>query len=100
MTSSTIAGLRSVALALPDLDAAARFFIDAWHLDEAARTGDAVYLRATGGAHHVLSLHPAAAPAVRDVTLQARDAAALGTIGELAGAAGGRVLRAATRLDE
>src|SRR3954451_2752587 len=100
MTSPTIAGLRSVALVVADLDAATTFFTATWHLDEAARTGDAVYLRATGAAHHVLSLHRAAAPAVRDVTLQARDAAALGTTDELAGAAGGRVLQAATRLDE
>jgi len=100
MTSSTIAGLRSVALVVPDLDAATTFFTATWHLDEAARTADAVYLRATGAAHHVLSLHRGAAPAVRDVTLQARDAAALGTVAALTQEAGGRVLREAAGVDE
>jgi catechol 2,3-dioxygenase len=93
MTSPWIAGLRSVALELPDLDAAAAFFTATWNLDAAARTDDAVYLRGTGAAHHVLALHRGARPAVRDITLQARDQAALAKLAAAAREAGGRVLR-------
>jgi catechol 2,3-dioxygenase len=92
MTSPWIAGLRSVALELPDLEGAASFFTTTWNLDTAARTDDAVYLRGTGTAHHLLALHRGARPAVRDITFQARDAAALAKIAAATGEAGGRVL--------
>jgi len=54
--SSHVSGLRSVALNIADMNAA-RTLVRVWHLSVADRSGDAVYLRATGTDHHVLSLH-------------------------------------------
>ena len=57
MNSSSIEALRSVALYTPDLAKATGFYTAVWHLDVVEARDDAVYLRATGDAHHVLSLH-------------------------------------------
>ncbi len=92
MTSPTIAGLRSVALEQPDLAAAEAFYTGIWNLDVVDRSDDAVYLRGTGPAHHILSLHRGPRAAVRNVTFQARSADALDRIADAAVAAGGRVL--------
>jgi catechol 2,3-dioxygenase len=100
MTSSSVAGLRSVALDLPELDAAAAFFTKTWNLQPAARTADAVYLRGTGPAHHILALHRAGRAAVRDVTFQARSAAALDQIAASAVDAGGRIVTAVAPVAE
>ncbi len=73
MSSPSIAALRSVALEVPDLDKAEAFYRDVWHLDVAARSDDALYLRGTGADHHLLALHGGApAAAIRHVTLRAR----------------------------
>lgn len=93
MSSPWIAGLRSVALVVPDVERTARFYTEVWRLDEVARTPDgSVYLRASGEHHHVLSLHPGARAALRDVTLHARSADALQEISRAAVSAGGTVL--------
>jgi catechol 2,3-dioxygenase-like lactoylglutathione lyase family enzyme len=92
--SSRVSGLRSVALQVPDLAMAEQFYTQVWHLDVAARAPGALYLRATGQDHHVLSLHEAPGPArVRDVTLRARSLQALSEVAEAAPLAGGRVLQ-------
>lgn len=91
MSSPWIESLRSVALTVPDLALAERFYTETWHLDVAARTEDALYLRATGADHHVLALHRGEPVAVRCVTLRARNEAALAAIAAAAVAAGGRV---------
>ena len=100
MTSRHIAALRSVSLIVPDVEASARFYTDTWHLTEVAREGDSVYLRGTGPAHHVLSLHPGSRAALRDVTLQARNAEALTAVAQATVAAGGTVLRSVGPIDE
>jgi catechol 2,3-dioxygenase-like lactoylglutathione lyase family enzyme len=92
MTSPWIAGLRSVALNVPDLARAEDFYTHVWHLDVAARTVDAIYLRGTGADHHLLALHQGdQAVEIRHVTLRARSAAALDAIAQAAVAAGGHV---------
>ena len=88
MTSALIAGLRSVALDVPDLILAEDFYTRVWHLDVAARTGDALYLRGTGPAHHLLALHQAERAAIRKVTFNARNAEALQAIAERCGDSG------------
>lgn len=94
--SSRVAALRSVALNVPDLQAAEQFYTQVWHLDVAARTADALYLRGTGADHHLLALHQAPGPArIRNVTLRARQRTALDEVARAALAAGGRVLEAA-----
>ena len=99
--SSLISGLRSVALCVPQLEPVEAFFTSVWHLRVAARTAHAVYLGGTGADHHLLSLHQAEGPArVRDVTLRARNAAALERIAQTSVDAGGRIVAAQAAVDE
>lgn len=100
MTSPWIAGLRSVALNVPDLAAAEDFYTRVWHLAIAARTADALYLRGTGAAHHLLSLHRAGQSELRNVTLNARSVEALDMIASAAVQAGGSVLFPTGPIDE
>ncbi|MFN4360413.1 MAG: VOC family protein [Hylemonella sp.] len=91
--SSRVAALRSVALNVPDLQEAERFYTQIWNLSVAARTADALYLRGTGADHHLLALHLASGPArIRNVTLRARSRAALDEAAQLAPQHGGHVL--------
>lgn len=99
--SSRVAALRSVALTVPDLALAERFYTEVWHLDVVARTDTALYLRASGADHHVLALHQADGPArICHVTLRARSRAALDAVAEAAPTAGGRVVQAPAALAE
>lgn len=100
MASPYIAALRSVALDVPDLARAEDFYTRVWHLDVAARTDDALYLRGTGADHHLLALHRGERLAIRNVTLRARDAGALERIAAATPAHGGRVLAGPGPLDE
>lgn len=92
MSSPWIEALRSVALIVPDVEAATRFYTETWHLDVAARADGAVYLRGTGHDHHLLSLHPGPQVALRTVTLRARSALALAGIAVAAVNAGGTLI--------
>ncbi len=99
--SSRVCALRSVALNVPDLAAAEHFYTSIWHLEVAARTDGAIYLRGTGADHHLLALHQAAGDAqIRHVTLRARDAAALDAVAHAAVQVGGRVLQAQAPVTE
>jgi catechol 2,3-dioxygenase-like lactoylglutathione lyase family enzyme len=92
MSSPWIAALRSVALVTPDVAAAARFYTEVWHLDIVHNSGDAVFLRATGEAHHILALHRGGRAGLRNVTLQARSEEALHRIAAATAEAGGQVI--------
>ncbi len=74
LNRASVTGVRSVDLAVPDLEAARAFFTDVWHLQEVASAGGIVYLRATGPCFHVLSLRaaPAAEAGLVRVVMQAR----------------------------
>lgn len=90
MKSPWIAGLRSVALEVPDLVAAETFYTGTWGLLVTARQDGAVYLRGSGTDHHLLALHAApGGPALRHVTLRARRREALAQVAEATLAAGG-----------
>ena len=92
--SSRVSALRSVALTVPDLAQAEAFYTQIWHLDVAARTADAIYLRGTGADHHLLALHQASGPArLRNVTLRARSRKALDEVAQAVAAAGGRIVQ-------
>jgi catechol 2,3-dioxygenase len=100
-SSSRVAALRSVALTVPDLQEAEKFYTQIWHLDVAARTSDAIYLRGTGADHHLLALHQAPGAArIRNVTLRARSRAALDEVAQAVAAAGGRVLEPVSPVQE
>ena len=95
MKSPWIAGLRSVALTVPDLAAAEAFYTRTWRLDVAGRGDGVLYLRGSGSDHHLLALHAApGTPRIRQVTLRARSAQALDAIAQATLAAGGTVERA------
>jgi catechol 2,3-dioxygenase len=92
MASPWIAGLRGVALNVPNLAQAEDFYTRVWHLDVVARTDNALYLRGTGADHHLLALHRGGdRPQIRHVTLRARSAQALHDIAAATERAGGRV---------
>jgi len=99
MSGFPVTALRSVELAVPDLDAAERFYTATWGLVPAARESARLWLRATGGDHHVLRLEPGPA-AIRSVTFRARDAAALEGVLARATAAGAALLTRPAPLDE
>ncbi|MEY4644712.1 MAG: hypothetical protein RLZZ596_1543 [Pseudomonadota bacterium] len=99
--SSRVSALRSVALTVPDLLQAEKFYTEVWHLEVAARTPDAIYLRGTGADHHLLALHHALGPArIRHVTLRARSRAALDEVAHLVRRHGGEVLQAVSEIEE
>jgi catechol-2,3-dioxygenase len=100
MSSPWIGALRSVALDVPDLARAEKFYTEVWHLSVADRTPDAIYLRGTGPDHHLLALHQADKLAIRQVTLRARNEAALTAISEAAVAAGARIQQDLTPISE
>lgn len=93
-SSSLVSALRSVALTVPDLVEAEKFFTSIWHLDVVAKTEHAIYFRGTGADHHLLELHQVEGPAkILCVTLRARDRSALDKVAHAAVAAGGKVLK-------
>ena len=95
MKSPWIAGLRSVALTVPDLAAAEAFYVRTWRLAVAGRGEGVLYLRGSGSDHHLLALHAApGTPRIRQVTLRARSAQALEAIAQATLAAGGTVEQA------
>ena len=100
MPQSLISDLRSVALNVPDLKQAEEFYAKVWQLDVVARRDEAVYLRGTGPDHHILSLHMADRPTIRDITFRARSADALKTIAAEAVGAGGRVVAPVAKADD
>lgn len=73
MTVSLAGALRSIAIGVADLAAAEQFYVDTWKLSVAARTADAVYLRGSGAAHHILALHAGDGADVRQVTFSVAD---------------------------
>lgn len=94
MKSPWIQALRSVAVTVPDLARAERFYTEVWRLAVADRQGGTLYLKGSGHDHHLLALHhQPGTPQVLHVTLRARDAGALAAIAAAAPAAGGVVER-------
>jgi catechol 2,3-dioxygenase-like lactoylglutathione lyase family enzyme len=94
MKSPWIAGLRSVALTVPDLALAERFYTQVWRLDVAARDAGTLYLRGSGSDHHLLALRARpGTPQVLHATLRARDRASLDAVAQATLEAGGSVDR-------
>jgi catechol 2,3-dioxygenase-like lactoylglutathione lyase family enzyme len=93
MTSKLVSGLRSVALNVPDVAKAEEFYTRIWHLDIVARSDDAIYLRGTGPAHHLLSFHRGERTEIRDITFRARTADALAAVSGAVVRAGGSVVQ-------
>lgn len=101
MKSPWIAALRSVALTVPDLAAAERWYTQVWRLDVAGRGDGVTYFRGSGADHHLLALHQRpGTPQILAVTLRARSAAALAEVAAAAVAAGGVVEQPASPADD
>ncbi len=100
MSNFLLNGLRSVELGVTDIAATERFFTEAWGLRVVARAGSAVYLRATGAAHHVIALHPAARSSLRSVTLTAASKAAVDAVAERIAGFGGKLITAPGTVSE
>lgn len=101
MSSPWIAGLRSVALNVPDLATAETFYTQVWNLEVAHRKDNALYLRGSGTDHHLLALYAGGeVPQLRQVTLRARSAEALQAVAEAVPRAGGRILSPIAALDK
>jgi catechol 2,3-dioxygenase len=92
MTQCLVTALRGIEIGVPDLDLAARFYVDTWHLAELTRRQDAVYLRGTGAAHHILTLVRSEQPDVRAIEFSVADAAHLDVIARAVSEYGGTVL--------
>ncbi len=94
MRSPWVAALRSVALTVPDLERAERFYTEVWRLRVVERDAGALWLAGSGADHHLLALRlQAGVPQIRHVTLRARSADCLPIIRAAAAAAGGIVVR-------
>lgn len=100
MTPSLAVSLRSIAIGVTDLAGAEAFYVTTWKLAVAARTADAVYLRGTGAAHHILALHRSARADVRQVSFDVASAADLAFIAERAVRCGGVLLAAPSPVAE
>ncbi|MBX4926429.1 VOC family protein [Rhizobium binae] len=93
MSDFPLAGLRSVELSTPDLDASIEFYTRVWGLKEVAREPGKVFLAASGSDHHVLELKPGDAPLLRKITFRARSREALAALERTLVAAGCALLR-------
>jgi len=100
MSKSIAGSLRSIAIGVADLAAAEQFYVSTWNLQVAARTADAVYLRGSGPAHHILALHGGAGADVRQVTFCVAAETDLELIAERVTCHGGSVLRGRHAVDE
>jgi catechol 2,3-dioxygenase-like lactoylglutathione lyase family enzyme len=99
--SKHIHSLRSVALNVPDLVLAEKFYTDIWRLTVGAREPGVLYFRGTGGDPYVLSLHHNAGPAqIRNVTLRVRKHSCLEAVAIATKLAGGTVRVPSTLLEE
>ncbi len=77
MSAGGVLGVRSVAVAVTDLERAFRFYREVWGLLPVERSASAIHLRGTGRYHHILALHQAPRPAIIRIVLAAADQAAI-----------------------
>ena len=77
MTNSKVTGVRSIELGVRDLHQSADFYAKVWGLEEVSSEADSIYMRATGGEHHVLTIRERAKPALLGVHFAAVDRAAV-----------------------
>ena len=100
MPTGDITGLRGVDLGVRDVAASARFYSDTWRLGVVAERNGSVYLRGSGAYHHVLALHPRAAPQLLCINLAANDRAAVDRLHAGVQAAGATRVDAPARITE
>ncbi len=94
MTQRLVTGLRGIEIGVPDLELAARFYTDTWHLTELTRRPGKVYFRGTGAAHHILTLAQSERADVRAIEFSVADAVHLDTLAQSIERHGGTVVSA------
>ena len=77
MTQAKATMVRSVDLGVLDLDASVQFYTRDWGLQEVARDGGSVWLRANGAEHHALALHQRPQASLLSANFAAVDKAAV-----------------------
>jgi catechol-2,3-dioxygenase len=92
MTQCLVTGLRGIEIGVPDLELAARFYAETWHLEELTRRPGQVYFRGTGSAHHILTLTQSDSADVRAVEFSVAEVEHLDTIVQAVAQHGGTVL--------
>ncbi|WP_321885431.1 VOC family protein [Paraburkholderia bannensis] len=92
MTQCLVTGLRGIEIGVPDLELAARFYADTWHLTELTRRPEKVYFRGTGAAHHILTLTQSERADVRAIEFSVADAAHLETLAQSIVEHGGQIV--------
>lgn len=80
MSKAKVRALRSVEVAMTDVDKAVCFFSDVWNLAPVTETNGVHYLRGTGAFHHILSIRQAQRTELIRMVFDAADRAAVDTI--------------------
>jgi len=97
--NAAVVGLRSVEFRVPDPEASATFYEEAWGVREVARSGRSRWFRAGGAEHHVLALH-AGEHGLERINLAAENGQAVDALHERVKAAGAPIVDAPSQLDE
>ena len=98
MAQTSAYGIRSVELAVRDLEATKAFYETQWGLREVSRENGTIYMRATGSDHHVLGIHQAAKTSFTSLNLGAKSRADVDALHAHAKAIGAIVLEAPKEL--
>ena len=94
MAQASAYGIRSVDLAVRDLEATKAFYEAQWGLKEVSRQDGSIWMRATGQDHHVLTIHQAPRAKLMSVNLGAKSRADVDALHAQAKALGAVVLEA------
>jgi catechol 2,3-dioxygenase-like lactoylglutathione lyase family enzyme len=78
--SVRVIGIRSIAVDVCALDAAAAFYQEVWLLSPGGEVGGARYFHGTAAYDHILSLHRADRPAIRRIVFEAADPEAVAAL--------------------
>ena len=73
MSEVRVNALRGVELNVISLDESAAFYSKCWGLEEVARDGATMYLRAGGAEHHILTLHEARRASLHSIDFAVHD---------------------------
>jgi catechol-2,3-dioxygenase len=91
VSQTRINGLRSIELAVHDLQKSADFYRKVWALEDVTAEGDTLHMRGTGREHHVLTLRERPRAGLLGVHFSAPDRAAVDALHAKAKAFGAKV---------